>query len=62
MIAVKTRPRPIQDKILDPALYAQRFVDEIRDARLNYIDDCGHVPHLEKPQVAADAIVEFLQG
>ena len=48
------------DKILDPALYAQRFVDEMPDAKLTYVDQCGHVPHLEKPEVAADAIAEFL--
>ena len=40
--------------------YLQRFVDEMPDAKLTYVDQCGHVPHLEKPEVAADAIAEFL--
>lgn len=50
------------DKILDPALYAARFVEEMPDARLAWVDACGHVPHLEQPQVAATAIHGFLSS
>lgn len=50
-----------QDKILDPKLYAERFVEDIgRDkARLEFLDNCGHVPHLEQSQETADRILEF---
>jgi pimeloyl-ACP methyl ester carboxylesterase len=48
------------DEILDPKLYAQRFVDEMPNARLTMIPECGHVPHLEKPEVAAKAIADFI--
>lgn len=48
------------DEVLDPKLYAQRFVDEMPDARLTMIPECGHVPHLEKPEMIAKAIAEFV--
>lgn len=30
------------------------------DARLQWIEECGHVPHLEKPEETATAITEYL--
>ncbi|KAJ1472149.1 Alpha/Beta hydrolase protein [Baffinella frigidus] len=45
-----------QDKILDPSKYAQRFVDDLPNASLKWIEDCGHVPHLEQASVTADCI------
>ncbi|CAN0471014.1 unnamed protein product [Ectocarpus sp. 12 AP-2014] len=50
-----------QDKILDPKLYAERFVDEMPDARLVWVEECGHVPHLEQPDETAKAIVSFVK-
>lgn len=48
------------DKILDPKKYAERFIEDLGDkARLQWVEDCGHVPHLEKAQETADAILEF---
>lgn len=32
------------------------------DCRLRFVDQCGHVCHLEKPLAAAEAIVEFVTG
>lgn len=47
-----------QDGILEPET-APRFIEEIPGAKLQWVEDCGHVPHLEQPQVACDAIAEF---
>lgn len=51
-----------QDQILDPNLYANRFEGDMADCRLRFVDQCGHVCHLEKPLAAAEAIVEFVTG
>jgi len=48
------------DKILDPKLYAQRFVDEMPNAKLTMVPECGHVPHLEQPGFTVSAIAGFL--
>jgi hypothetical protein len=37
-----------------------QFVDTLPDARLQWIEECGHVPHLEKPEETAEAISNFL--
>jgi len=50
-----------QDGILDGEEFANRFVDAIPDATLRWIEECGHVPHLEQPDETADAIETFLQ-
>ena len=50
-----------QDKILKPS-DAQRFADAIPHARLHYLSDCGHSPHLEKPEELAAQIAAFVQG
>eukprot|EP00903_Cladosiphon_okamuranus_P010652 g10072.t2 len=51
-----------QDKILDPNLYAERFVDEMPNARLVWVEECGHVPHLEQPDLTASTIVDFVKN
>ncbi|CAM9144883.1 unnamed protein product [Laminaria digitata] len=51
-----------QDKILDPKLYAERFVTEMPNARLVWVDECGHVPHLEQPDETARAIMDFVKN
>ncbi len=35
-------------------------MDELSNAQLQWIDECGHVPHLEKPEETANVIVSFL--
>jgi pimeloyl-ACP methyl ester carboxylesterase len=49
------------DQILEPK-YAQQFVDTLPDARLTWLEDCGHCGHLERPRDTADAILGFLLG
>ncbi|GAX16172.1 hypothetical protein FisN_3Hh347 [Fistulifera solaris] len=48
-----------QDGILDGAEFAPKFLESLQDARLQWIEECGHVPHLEQPDQTADAILAF---
>ncbi len=47
------------DRILGTA-DAAKFQQAISDSQLRWIENCGHVPHLEKPQAVATAILEFV--
>jgi pimeloyl-ACP methyl ester carboxylesterase len=46
------------DEILEPS-YADKFMDVLPDARLVWIEECGHVPALEQPDALVTAIKEF---
>ncbi len=48
------------DKILGTK-EANRFKLAIPNSKIVWIKDCGHVPHLEKPQITANEILEFIQ-
>jgi pimeloyl-ACP methyl ester carboxylesterase len=48
-----------QDRLLGTA-DAEKFESAIANSQLIWIPDCGHVPHLEKPQITAQYILEFL--
>ena len=48
-----------QDKILGTK-GAGQFAKGIPNSKLVWIDNCGHVPHLEKPQLTAEAILNFV--
>ena len=37
-----------------------QFVEELPDAELQWIEECGHVPHLEQPDETASTIRNFL--
>lgn len=39
---------------------ARLFVDNLPNARLQWIENCGHVPHLEKVRATATAILDFI--
>ncbi|MBE9095184.1 alpha/beta fold hydrolase [Tychonema sp. LEGE 07203] len=47
-----------QDRILGTA-DAAKFESAIGNSQLIWIPDCGHVPHLEKPQITAQHILDF---
>lgn len=49
------------DRIV-PIGNAQKFVDTIGDCRLEFVKDCGHSPHIEKPSIVVDKIMEFVTG
>lgn len=46
------------DRILGIA-DAQKFQQAIANSKLVWIKDCGHVPHLEQPQITAKHILKF---
>lgn len=48
-----------QDTILDIE-FAQKFTDVLPDSELKWIEECGHVPHLEQPEKTAEEIAAFL--
>lgn len=51
-----------QDKILDPKQYAERFIKDIPTSRLEWVEDCGHVPHLEKAASTAASLISYVKG
>mmetsp|Transcript_22345 Transcript_22345/g.47673 ORF Transcript_22345/g.47673 Transcript_22345/m.47673 type:complete len:201 (-) Transcript_22345:37-639(-) len=51
-----------QDGILDGADQVPRFLAELGGpVQVEWIPDCGHVPHLEQPERTAALIAEFLE-
>jgi pimeloyl-ACP methyl ester carboxylesterase len=50
-----------QDRILPPAT-AQQFADALPDATVTYLENSGHSGHLEEPEAAAAAILDFVGG
>src|ERR1700674_269732 len=46
------------DKLL-PSAYAKRWGERVPGVRVELIDACGHLPHVEKPEVSADKILKF---
>ena len=49
-----------QDGILDGKEFANKFVETLPNAELQWIEECGHVPHLEQPDVTAETIYTFV--
>tara|TARA_B110000977_G_scaffold17746_1_gene21489 strand:- start:3834 stop:4868 length:1035 start_codon:yes stop_codon:yes gene_type:complete len=47
-----------EDSILDTK-YAARFDSEVPKSKLQWVEKCGHVAHLEQPAVMRDALFEF---
>ena len=50
-----------QDDILKGEEFAYKFLQEVPGAELRWVEECGHVPHLEKAEVTAGLIGEFLR-
>lgn len=51
-----------QDGILEGKEFAQKFVDTMPNAELQWVENCGHVPHLEQPELSARYITDFLES
>jgi pimeloyl-ACP methyl ester carboxylesterase len=49
-----------EDAII-PLECGELYRQGIANARLAVLDACGHCPHIERPQVFADAVVSFLR-
>ena len=47
------------DKLF-PVAYAQHWVERLPQAHLHIIDECGHLPHVEKSDQVADLILHAL--
>jgi len=50
-----------QDNILEIE-FATKFLETLPNASLKWIENCGHVPHLEQPSATAEAISTFLSS
>jgi pimeloyl-ACP methyl ester carboxylesterase len=51
-----------KDDRLVPLLYAEEFARRIAGARVETVEQAGHVPHLEQPETVARLVREFLAG
>ena len=49
------------DEILEPKT-ADKFVETMPRCTLKWVEDCGHVPHLEKPELTSETVLEFLKN
>ncbi len=45
--------------IVTPPEAAQQFMSLLRDARIVWFDKCGHAPMIEKPDLFAQALMDF---
>jgi 2-hydroxy-6-oxonona-2,4-dienedioate hydrolase len=50
-----------QHDIVTPPVVARQFADLLPDARLAWIDDCGHAPQIESPDDVARVILGFVR-
>ena len=48
------------DAVIDVS-NARHFANDLPKATLRLVDDCGHIPHEEKPDETAAAILEFIR-
>jgi pimeloyl-ACP methyl ester carboxylesterase len=51
-----------RDDVILEKDFPQKFIDLIPDSQLEWIENCGHVPHLEKSEETAQEIANFLQS
>jgi len=50
-----------QDGILEIE-FAEKFINTLPNAELRWIEECGHVPHLEQSEMTAKEIAQFLSS
>ena len=48
-----------EDRLVPP-VYAEEFVRRLAGARVQTVDDAGHAPHLEQPEIVARMVRDFL--
>jgi pimeloyl-ACP methyl ester carboxylesterase len=51
----------LQLKLTCKLIFLQQLHCELPDAILRQIPDCGHIPHLERPDSTVKLIVEFIK-
>ncbi|MBU7039049.1 MAG: alpha/beta hydrolase [Theionarchaea archaeon] len=59
-ISVPTLVIAGQQDVLTPLKYSQYLADSIKSARLEIIENCGHMAMLEQPEVFNSAVERFL--
>ena len=50
-----------QDRVM-PAVYGEEFAKRIDSSRLEILEECGHIPHVEKAAQTLSLIGDFLQS
>jgi pimeloyl-ACP methyl ester carboxylesterase len=50
-----------EDRVLPPE-YGPAYRDLIPSSRLEVIGECGHLPHVEKPEEFSRTTLDFLRG
>lgn len=51
-----------QDRVLPASDYIGKFVSALPEATYRWVENCGHVPHLEQPSAVAAAIEAVVYG
>jgi pimeloyl-ACP methyl ester carboxylesterase len=51
----------LQPKLTCKLIFLQQLHCELPDAILRQIPDCGHIPHLERPDSTVKLIAEFIK-
>jgi len=51
-----------RDDNLFPSAYAKAWAERVPDIRVEIVPECGHRPHVEKPDVTAQTILGFVGG
>ncbi|MEL7471873.1 MAG: alpha/beta hydrolase [Planctomycetota bacterium] len=49
-----------REDVVTPPSAAELFMDKLPDARIRWLDRCGHAPMLESPDAFADALLDFV--
>jgi pimeloyl-ACP methyl ester carboxylesterase len=49
-----------QDGVLNGQEFAPKFIATIPKSRLQWIDECGHVPHLEQANILVSMLHDFV--
>lgn len=47
------------DEILDPK-YATQFEETLPNAKLVWVEECGHCAHLEQPEFMCQQVLDFI--
>ncbi|MDE1727014.1 MAG: alpha/beta hydrolase [Thaumarchaeota archaeon] len=50
-----------EDRVI-PIEHANQFVTSIKNCQFLELNDCGHLPHVEKPELFSDSVLEFLSS
>eukprot|EP01018_Ginkgo_biloba_P014234 Gb_12848 [translate_table: standard] len=64
---VASRIKEVQKKTLvlwgeNDKIVSKDFAqNDLQGSHLQYISECGHIPHVEKPDIVANLIIEFLK-